>query len=107
MGTIPLILAVVALVARPASRSTMPWRLVIPVSFVMATMPLWWPRGYLYLLAVPGLGYFRVPARYTLLTSLGAAILAGEGFDRSISKVRFRLGRTAALIFGEGARPPP
>ena len=100
MGTIPLILAFVAIIARPAGRSTMPWRLLIPVSFAMATMPRWWPQGYLYLLAVPGLGYFRVPARYTLLTSLGAAILAGEGFDRSISRTRFRLGLAAALTFG-------
>ena len=100
MGTIPLILAFVAIIARPAGRSTMPWRLLIPVSFALATMPRWWPQGYLYLLAVPGLGYFRVPARYTLLTSLGAAILAGEGFDRSISTVRFRLGLAAAIVFG-------
>jgi hypothetical protein len=76
------------------------WRLLIPLSFAMATMPRWWPQGYLYLLAVPGLGYFRVPARYTLLTSMGAAILAGEGFDRSISRARFRLGLAAALSFG-------
>ncbi len=99
VGTIPLILAFVAIIARPAGRSTMLWRLLIPVSFLMATMPRWWPQGYLYLLAVPGLGYFRVPARYTLLTSLGAAILAGEGFDRSISRTRFRLGLAAALTF--------
>jgi hypothetical protein len=103
VGTIPLILAFVAFVGRPAGRSAMLWRLLIPVSFAVATMPRWWPQGYLYLLAVPGLGYFRVPARYTLLTSLGAAILAGEGFDRSISKLRFRLGLVAALIFGVAA----
>ena len=49
----------------------------MPVSFAMATMPQWWPEGYLSLLALPGIGYFRVPARYTLLTSLGLAVLAG------------------------------
>jgi hypothetical protein len=103
VGTIPLILAFVAIVARPLSRPTMPWRLIIPISFAMATMPRWWPQGYLYLLAVPGLGYFRVPARYTLLTSLGAALLAGEGFDRSISTIRFRPGLAAAIIFGAAA----
>src|ERR1700751_4798916 len=92
-----------AVFARPAGRATMPWRLLIPVTFAMATMPRWWPQGYLYLLAVPGLGYFRVPARYTLLTSLGAAILAGEGFDRSISALRFRLGLAAAIVFGGSA----
>ena len=63
-------------------------------------MPRWWPQGYLYLLSLPGLGYFRVPARYTLLTCLGLAVLAGEGFDRSISPARFRLGLAAAILFG-------
>jgi hypothetical protein len=103
VGTIPLILALLAIVARPASRSTMPWRILIPVTFAMATMPRWWPQGYLYVLDVPGLGYFRVPARYTLLASLGMAIVAGEGFDRSISTVRFRVGLAAAMIFGGAA----
>lgn len=95
-GTIPMILALVALVARPA-RPTMPWRLVVPISFALATMPRWWPQGYLYVLAIPGVGYFRVPARYTLLTSMGAALLAGEGLDRSIAKVRFRVGMAAGI----------
>ena len=100
VGTVPLILAFVGGLARPASRSTRPWRILIPVSFAVATMPRWWPQGYLYLLNLPGLGYFRVPARYTLLTCLGIALLAGEGFDRSISSVRFRLGLAAAILFG-------
>jgi hypothetical protein len=100
VGTIPLILAFAAVVARPAGRFTRPWLLLVPLTFAMATMPRWWPQGYLYVLAIPGLGYFRVPARYTLLTSLGAAILAGEGFDRSISKVRFQVGLITAIAFG-------
>jgi hypothetical protein len=100
VGTIPLIFAFVALLARPASRATNPWRLLIPIAFAAATMPRWWPRGYLYLHAMPGLGSFRAPARYTLLASLGAALLAGEGFERSIARIRFRLGMAAAIIFG-------
>ncbi len=100
VGTIPLILAFVGVLARPASRATMPWRVIIPVSLAIATMPRWWPQGYLYLLKLPGLGYFRVPARYALLTSLGLAVLAGEGFDRSVSSARFRLGLAAAILFG-------
>src|SRR5262249_55947974 len=99
VGTVPLMLAFVAAVARPFGRSTLPLRLIVPVSFGLATVPRWWPQGYLYVLAVPGLGFFRVPARYTLLPSLGAAILAGEGFDRSISPARFRLGVAAAIVF--------
>src|SRR5262249_49171806 len=33
VGTVPLILAFVAIVARPLGRPTMPWRLIIPISF--------------------------------------------------------------------------
>jgi hypothetical protein len=100
VGTIPLILAFVGGLARPTGRSTLPWRVLIPISLALATMPRWWPQGYLYLLNLPGLGYFRVPARYTLLTCLGVALLAGEGFDGSVSSVRFRLGLAAAIGFG-------
>jgi hypothetical protein len=100
VGTIPLVFAFIAAFGRPASRSAVLWRAVVPISFVLATMPRWWPQGYLHLIALPGIGYFRVPARYTLLTSFGLAILAGEGFDTSISKMRFRLGFAAALTFG-------
>jgi hypothetical protein len=99
-GTIPLIFALIGGLARPVNRATLPCRLLVPISFAIATMPRWWPQGYLYLLSVPGLGYFRVPARYAMLTSLGLAVLAGEGFDRSISTVRFRLGLAMALLFG-------
>jgi len=100
VGTIPLIFVFVGIFGRPGNRSTMPWRILVPLSFAMATMPHWWPQAYFSLLAVPGLGYFRVPARYTLLTSLGLALLAGEGFDHTISKTRFRLGVAASIVFG-------
>jgi hypothetical protein len=99
VGTIPVILAFTGLFGRPPSRSAGLWRLLVPASFALATMPRWWPQGYLQLLSLPGLGYFRAPARYTLLTSLGVAVLAGEGFDRAISKTRFRLGLSASLTF--------
>ena len=100
MGTLPLIFAVIGAVGEPRSRASSLWRIVVPVSFALATMPRWWPEGYLYVLALPGVGYFRVPARYTLLTSLGLAVLAGEGFDLSLSSQRFRRGLVAAVIFG-------
>jgi hypothetical protein len=103
VGTVPLIFALVGGLARPVNRATLPWRILVPVSFAVATMPRWWPQGYLALLALPGLGYFRVPARYTLLTCLGLAVLAGEGFDRAVSTARFRLGLAAALLFGTAA----
>ncbi len=103
VGTIPLILAIIAVFSRPRSRATLPWKVLVPVSFAMATLPRWWPQGSLDLLALPGPGYFRVPARYTLLASLGLAVLAAQGFDLSLSKARFRTGLFAACVFGLGA----
>jgi len=100
VGTIPLIFVFVGLFGRPGNRSIVPWRILIPLSLVMATMPYLWPEAYFSLLALPGLGYFRVAARYTLLTSLGLALLAGDGFGRTISTTRFRLGLAAAFAFG-------
>ncbi len=103
IGTIPLIFAIAGYCRRPAGPSVLLWRLIAPLGFALATMPRWWPEGYARLLEVPGLGYFRVPARYTLLTSLGLALIAGEGFDHAISAVRFRLGLFASLIFAGSA----
>jgi hypothetical protein len=100
VGTIPLVFAVLGAFGRPASRSAVLWRILVPLSFALATMPRWWPAGFLRLVALPGIGYFRVAARYTLLTSMGLAILAGEGFDRARSRLRFRLGLVAALALG-------
>jgi hypothetical protein len=99
-GTLPLILAIVGLTGRRLSGSLVLWRVVAVAGLAMATMPQWWPEGYRQIVAIPGLGYFRVPARYTLLTSLGLALFAGEGFDRAISGRRFRLGLGLAVLFG-------
>jgi hypothetical protein len=103
VGTIPLLLAIIGLFGRLTSRSTALWRVLIPLTLVLATMPSWWPEGYLRLRPVPVIGYFRVSARYTLLASLGLALLAGEGFDRSLSTTRFRLGLVAGILFGVSA----
>ncbi len=45
VGTIPLIFAVIGALRRPASRSAALWRILVPVSFALATMPRWWPDG--------------------------------------------------------------
>jgi hypothetical protein len=99
VGTIPLFFAIAGYCRRPAGHSAVLWRLLAPLGFALATMPRWWPEGYARLLDMPGLGYFRVPARYTLLTSLGLSLIAGEGFDRTISAIRFRVGLIAAVSF--------
>ncbi len=103
IGTIPLIFAIAGYCQRPASRSALLWRLIAPLGFALATMPRWWLEGYVRLLDVPGLGYFRVPARYTLLASLALSLIAGEGFDRTISTVRFRLGLVLSMLVAGAA----
>ena len=63
------------------------WRILVPLSVLLATMPGWWPEGFLLLMKLPGLGWFRAPARYTLLTSFGMG-----SWPEGDSIVRFRHG---------------
>jgi hypothetical protein len=100
VGVVPLVVAFVGLVAAPRDRALTIWRLTVPLSLGLATMPGWWPDGYLALLELPGLGWFRAPSRYTLLTSLGLALLAGRGLERAIVPRRFWLGIALAVFVG-------
>jgi hypothetical protein len=102
VGVVPLILAFVGWIAAPRDRALAPWRLVAPLALALATMPGWWPDGFHFLLKIPGVGMFRAPARYTLLTSLGLVLLAGRGLDlgRSASPRRFWGGLILAIAFG-------
>jgi hypothetical protein len=97
LGTVPLILAFVGMAGREPALA--PWRLIVPASFALATMPLWWPLGYQLILQLPGIGYFRAPARYTIITTLGLALLAGRGFDRAVPHARFTTGVSVAVVF--------
>lgn len=101
VGTVPLILAWAGLVG--GGRGLSPWRLIVPASLALATMPRWWPEGYMMVLRVPLLGYFRCPARYTAVTSLGLCLLAGRGLDRAVGSGRFRVGLILGVVFGAGA----
>ena len=101
VGTIPLLLAAVG--AFGGGKGMTPWRLVVPLSFALATMPRWWPQGYAIILQVPGLGYFRCPARYTAISSFGLVLLAGRGLDRTIATSRFRAAIGVMLLFEFGA----
>jgi hypothetical protein len=103
VGTVPLVLAFVGALDRGRGRATWVWRLIIPLSLALATMPAWWLGGYAAVLQLPGLGYFRAPARYTLLASLGLALLAGQGLDREVSGRRFKAGVALAVAFGLAA----
>ncbi len=103
VGTVPLILALVALVGGRVRGPLRVWVPIIGVGFALATMARWWPAGYAAVLAVPGFGLFRCPARYTALVSLGLALLAGAGLDGAIRGRRFAAGLAVAVLFGLGA----
>jgi hypothetical protein len=53
-----------------------------------------WP--YLYWL--PGFNFIRVPSRFTILSLLGLAVLAGFGFDRLVGRMATRRRTVAATI---------
>jgi hypothetical protein len=103
VGVVPFLLAFVGLAAAPRDRALAPWRLIVPLSFLLASMPRWWPGGFHVLTQIPVIGWFRAPARYTLLTSLGLTLLAGRGLDESIAPRRFWCGFSLALITGAAA----
>ncbi len=102
IGVVPLILALVGLAAARRDRPLRPWLVVAILTLALATMPGWWPDAFYYVLKVPGLGWFRAPARYTLLTSLGLVLLAARGLDlgRSVSPRRFWTGLALAVALG-------
>jgi hypothetical protein len=99
-GIVVWILAFVGAAAMTRRDALKPWRVLAPLSLALATMPGWWRDGFLLLMQLPGLGWFRAPGRYTLLTSLGLALLAGRGLDRGIAPRRFWAGFTLALCAG-------
>jgi hypothetical protein len=102
-GVVPLLLAFIGALAVPRFSGLTLWRLIVPLSLALATMPGWWPDLFLVLLKLPGLGWFRAPARYTLLTSLGLALFAGRGVDHLIPARRFWRGFALAIFVGLGA----
>jgi hypothetical protein len=63
------------------------WRSAVPVYALITIVSVWialgppgglWPQVYWW----PGLNFIRVPSRFTLLSVLSIAVLAGIGFDR-------------------------
>ena len=102
-GIVPLVLACVGWVSTPRCRALTPWKGMVLISLALATMPGWWPDAFFLLMQLPGLGWFRAPARYTLLTSLGLALLAGQGLDSDITSRRFHRGLALAILIGTAA----
>jgi hypothetical protein len=70
------------------------YAVVTAVSFWLAAGPPFgvWPLVYW----LPGLNFIRAPSRFTLLTALGVAVLAGFGFERLASRLTTK-GRAAAV----------
>jgi hypothetical protein len=80
VGFVPLVLIVVAAVADHRLSRVRGWVAMVALSVWFATGRQFGPFGLLYWL-LPGMGWFRVPARSLFLASLGAAILAGYGLE--------------------------
>lgn len=97
IGTIPLTLACIGLLARDGSRLFDAWKVVAALGFILATMPHWWRFGYWIVTCIPILGEFRSPGRYVLLVSLALALFAGRGLD-SIQSRSTRTGLALALV---------
>ena len=91
-GTVPLILVAVSFVTWPRDRMILAWRWIAIGALVLAVLPTVAPPLFLLLVKLPGFGTFRCPARYTLITSLGAALMAGQAFDRGVAMQSFRRG---------------
>jgi hypothetical protein len=103
IGVVPLILACAGLFAHRRDRVLSLWPWLALLALALASMAWWWNEGYNLLVRLPGLGWFRAPARYTLITSLGLLLLAGQGLDRSSPPLRFWGGIAAAVSLGAAA----
>jgi hypothetical protein len=107
-GVVPIILSAVALASSPDRCRIRGWTILVLLS-------VWFAGGrqlgfyqVLYR-SLPGLSFFRVPARSLFLTSVGMAMLAGFGLEALRSKGadderwrRFAIctGATTALVVG-------
>jgi hypothetical protein len=80
IGLVPLFLAVVA-VGRAFRRDPAVRLLTVlaVISLVFSMGP--YVPGFRALIMLPGFSFFRAPARWSLVTSLAMAMLAGKGFD--------------------------
>jgi hypothetical protein len=81
IGLVPLFLAVMA-VGRGCRRDPA-IRLLAILALISGILSLGpYVPGFRGLITLPGFSFFRAPARWSLVTALALALLAGKGFDR-------------------------
>lgn len=95
-----LALACLGLAARRKGAGA--WAIITLGSLCLATLPAWWPDAYRWVLAIPGIGLFRCPARWTLFSNLGIAVLAGYGLDRLSARAESRTRLWPIALVGAG-----
>jgi hypothetical protein len=95
-GLVPLALAVIGLITGRTLHMGWPW---LVLAIIGATLASGWPMPTLA--HVPGFGFFRYCGRYSLMTEIGVAILAGMALDRfPLRSITFRniVGLIAATL---------
>lgn len=100
-GLLPLLLILLAVI--PVGRGKTETDRSLRLLGILGLFGLLYAFGWLLpiLGEVPGFSFFRGPARYTLLTTLAAAFLAGRGWDLFHTRLPKRLAPLLfAVIFG-------
>ena len=97
LGLLTAILAIVAVIVRRGDPHV---RLLAVTSIVAYLLALGrnTPLFHLAFVAVPGMAYFRFPARFVVFTEIGVALLAGFGLAAVLEAVPSRFRRAAAAI---------
>jgi hypothetical protein len=104
IGLVPFFLAVVAVLRHPDRKIVRGWLILVGLAFWFACGRHLGFYTFLYYL-VPGMSWFRVPARSLFLANLGAAVLSGLGIQ-TLQKLMGtpgewnRLALRSALILG-------
>ena len=85
-GTVTVILAIIGWFGHRKDRGMAPWKIVVIVSALLASLPRLWPDAYEAVTLIPWSGL--VSASFSLCGAhqlRGVALLAGRGFDRNDS----------------------
>jgi hypothetical protein len=81
IGLVPLFLAVLAMLREYRRDAAVRLLTLVALATLFLSLGPYVP-GFRVLIGLPGFSFFRAPARWSLVTSLALAILAGKGFDR-------------------------